>query len=59
LDARQMPNTVPTASGYLIDSRSAASKVPSYKRSTRLVIPQNQPPLSLTVGAHFRVTRFY
>ena len=43
-----MPNTVPTGDNYLIDSRSAPSKMPSYKRSTRLVIAQNLQILALT-----------
>src|ERR1017187_10443887 len=43
-----MPNTVPTGCRYLIDFRSAAANVPSYKRSTQKVMAQSLRILLLT-----------
>ena len=48
-----MPNTVSSGGCYLIDFRSAAACVPSYKRSTQKVMTQN---LRIRPSArHFRV----
>ena len=48
LDAREVPKMHASHRRYLIDFRSLSSRVPSYKRSTRLVMAKHLQDVPFT-----------